>query len=73
MMAQGGWIAFGGALGIWFSPDAALFAGVVIFLAGWLEGRLKRRRRHQYQPALVGQEPRERAPRGMVPEQRRRS
>lgn len=52
MMAQGGWIAFGGALGIWFSPDAALFAGVVIFLAGWLEGRLKRRRRHQYQPAL---------------------
>ena len=45
MMRQGGWIAIGGALGIVFSPDAALFAGVIIFIAGWLEECLKRRTR----------------------------
>lgn len=45
MMAHGGWIAFGGALAIWSSPDAAMFAGVTIFLIGWAERAYKARRR----------------------------
>lgn len=40
-MWRGGWIAFGGALGIWFSPEAAIVAGAVVFMAGWLEQRVR--------------------------------
>ena len=45
MMSHGAWIAFGGALAIWSSPDAAMFAGVMIFLFGLAEQAYKARRK----------------------------
>jgi hypothetical protein len=45
MKSRGAWMAFGGVLAIWFSPEAATFGGVLVFLAGVAEEAIEKKRR----------------------------